>query len=79
MTHSFDRTSTAGTSGIDEMVLQLVVCDILGREVVTLISGQQAAGSHEVRFDAGGLASGVCICRLTQGSFVQTRKMLLMR
>ena len=37
------------------------------------------AGSHEVRFDASGLSSGVYIYRLTAGCFVQTRKLLLLK
>ena len=35
------------------------------------------AGSHEVRFDASGLSSGVYIYRLTAGSFMQTRKLFI--
>jgi hypothetical protein len=57
----------------------LTVFDILGREIATLAKGTMAAGSHRVTFDAGGLPSGVYYCRLTAGSFISTKKMILMR
>ncbi len=59
--------------------VKLVVYDILGREVATLVNERKAAGRYEVKFDGSGLASGVYIYRLTAGSFVQTRKMILLR
>jgi hypothetical protein len=59
--------------------VKLIVYDILGREVATLVNERKAAGRYEVRFDASGLASGVYIYRLTAGSFVQTRKMILLK
>lgn len=59
--------------------VKLVVYDILGREVATLVNERKAVGRYEVSFDASGLASGVYIYRLTAGSFVQTRKMILLK
>jgi hypothetical protein len=44
--------------------VRLAVYDILGREVATLVNSVQPQGSHEVRFDAGELSSGVYIYRL---------------
>ncbi|HEX9655930.1 MAG TPA: T9SS type A sorting domain-containing protein [Bacteroidota bacterium] len=59
--------------------VSLQVFDILGREVRTLLNEQQIAGVHEVTFDANGLASGIYFYRLTAGSFVHTRKLVLLR
>ncbi len=59
--------------------VNLSVCDMLGREVTTLVDEREEAGAHEVRFDASGLSSGVYFCRLKAGDFVQTRKLLLLR
>ncbi len=59
--------------------VRLVVYDILGREVATLVNGRQDAGQHSVRWNASQCASGLYFCRLTAGQFVQTRKMLLMK
>lgn len=62
----------------------LRVYDIVGREVATLLNEEQSEGRHEAIWngkDSHGLsvASGVYIYRLTAGSFVQTRKMNLMK
>lgn len=57
--------------------VSLKVYDLLGNEVATLINEKIAAGEHNVEFDARHLSSGVYLCRLTAGSFSQTRKMIL--
>lgn len=57
----------------------LKLYDFLGREVATLVNEKKAPGTYEVTWDATGLASGVYVYRLTMGSFVETKKMLLMR
>ena len=59
--------------------VKIVVYDILGREVATLVDERQVAGAHTVRFNGAHLASGVYLCRLTAGRFVETRKMLLIK
>lgn len=57
----------------------LAVYDILGRKVAAIAQGTQEPGYHEVKFDGSRLASGLYFYRLTAGSFVQTRKMILVR
>lgn len=57
----------------------LKVYDVLGREVSTLVSGATPAGSHTVRWDASGLASGVYLYRLQAGTFVETKNLLLVK
>jgi len=37
------------------------------------------AGYHQVQFDASKLASGVYLYRMQAGSYVETRKLLLVR
>jgi hypothetical protein len=67
--------------------VRLMVYDLLGREVRMLVSERKPAGVHNVRFDASTLASGVYIYRLQArptdgvlaGTFVQSRKLLLLR
>lgn len=59
--------------------VSLKVFSVDGREVVTLVDGNQSAGEHRVRFDAGDLASGVYLYRLQLGKFAQTRKLMLVR
>ena len=50
-----------------------------GREVKALVNEELKAGSYEATFDAEGLASGVYLYRLQAGSFVNIRRMLLLR
>ena len=57
----------------------LKVYDVLGREVRTLVNEELKAGSYKVTFDASNLASGIYFYKLTAGSFVDTKKMVLMR
>jgi hypothetical protein len=57
----------------------LTVHNLLGQLVSTIVSGEQEAGFHEIKFEAPNLASGVYLYRLEAGKFVQTRKLTLIR
>jgi beta-glucanase (GH16 family) len=57
----------------------LTVFNTLGQQVATLENGEMEAGYHEVRIDGANLPSGVYFCRMQSGSFVETRKLLLLK
>lgn len=57
----------------------LKVYDVLGNDVATLVDEYKDAGRYETTFDASRLASGIYFYRLRAGTFVETRKMLLVR
>jgi len=62
----------------------LKVYDVLGNEVATLVNEEMTAGSYTVPFSANSgngstFASGVYIYRLSAGSFVSTKKLILMK
>lgn len=57
----------------------LKIFDVLGNEIATLVDEFKEAGNHTIDFNAAGLASGVYIYRLMAGSFVETKKMVLLR
>ena len=59
--------------------VRLTVYDILGRPVRVLVSGERQPGVHNVSFDASGLASGTYIYEITSGSFVDRKKMMLIK
>ena len=63
-----------------ELSLVLVkVFDVLGNEVATLVNEEKPIGSYEVKFDAASLPSGIYFYRLQAASFVETKKMVLMK
>jgi hypothetical protein len=59
--------------------VSLKLYNLLGEEVKTLVNEVQEAGYKLVQIDATGLSSGVYFYRLTAGSFVETRKLVLLR
>ncbi len=66
-------------SGVEGSLVQLKVYDALGNEVATLINEEKPAGNYEVDFNASKLSSGIYFYKLQAGSFVDTRKMLLLK
>ena len=59
--------------------VRLSIIDALGREVAVLANSEQVAGTKEAVFNASGLASGIYFYRLQAGSFVQTKKLVLLK
>jgi hypothetical protein len=61
----------------------LKVYNMLGQEVATLVNGPQEAGVYTVSFNTSkgtlGLSSGVYVYRLQAGSFISTKKLVLMK
>jgi hypothetical protein len=75
----FNPETTISFDLLEAGFVELKIFTLLGQEVAALVDGEVSPGSHEVSFDASSLASGVYLYRLTAGSFVETRKMVLMR
>ncbi len=57
----------------------LKIYDVLGNEVATLVNEEKPAGSYEAEFNAAELSSGVYLYKLQTGSFIETKKMLLLK
>jgi len=57
----------------------LKVYDVLGSQVATLVNEEKPVGSYEVEFDATSLSSGIYFYRLQAGSFIKTKKMIIMK
>ncbi len=57
----------------------LNVYGLLGNKIISLINKDLQAGNYDVNFDASNLPSGIYFYRLNSGSFVQTKKMLLLK
>lgn len=58
---------------------RLIVYDVLGQRVRTLLDKHLAAGVHRVEFDSGMLASGIYFYNLTARGYTQTKKMVLIK
>ena len=63
----------------DVRFMTLKVYDVLGSEVAILINEDKPAGTYEVEFDASSLPSGIYFYKLQAGSFVETKKMVLLK
>lgn len=59
--------------------INVVIYDILGREVVSLINEELTAGKYSVTWDASNYPSGLYFYRLTANDFTGTRKMILLK
>ncbi len=61
--------------------VKLVIYDILGRELQTLVNTRQEAGRYDVQFSVNNspLSSGIYFYRLTAGKFIETKKMMLVK
>jgi len=57
----------------------LKIYDVLGNEVATLVNEEKPAGSYEIEFNASKLSSGTYFYQLRAGSFLETKKMILMK
>jgi hypothetical protein len=57
----------------------LKVFDLLGNEIETLVNEEKPAGTYELTWSAASLPSGVYFYQLRAGSFVETKKMMLMK
>jgi hypothetical protein len=59
--------------------VSLNVYDVLGTKIASLVNEEKPAGNYEVDFDAAALSSGIYFYKLQAGSFVETRKMILLK
>jgi len=59
--------------------VSIIVYDITGNKITTLVNEQKPAGTYEVDFDGSNLPSGIYFYQLKTGSFVETKKMILLK
>ncbi len=63
----------------NDILVTLKVYDVLGNEITTLVNEEKPAGEYEVEFDGSGLPSGIYFYRLQADSFIETKKMILIK
>ncbi len=59
--------------------VSMKIYDVLGREVETLVNDMMNPGTYTVQWNAAHMSSGVYFYRLQSGSFVETKKLMLMK
>jgi Secretion system C-terminal sorting domain len=75
----FNPTTNVKFSIIKAGDVKIVVYDIQGREVQTLVNERLNAGTYEVKFDGTMLTSGVYFYKMVSGGFTETKRMLLIK
>jgi len=75
----FNPTTTIEYNLAKQADVKLTVYNTVGQKVATLVNQSQTQGRYSVALDASQFASGIYFYRLEAGSFVQTRKMILMK
>lgn len=63
----------------NEHLVRLIIYDLLGKKVATLVNEQLNPGSYVVEWDATVYPSGAYFYKLTEDEFVITKKMILIK
>lgn len=75
----FNPSSTIKFGIPEAAVVKLEIYNLLGQKVKSLVNEKKSVGFHAVTFDASNLTSGMYIYRIQAGSFVQIKKMTLIK
>jgi flagellar hook assembly protein FlgD len=75
----FNPVTTINFQLPEKNFVTLKIYDVRGNLVTTLISKEMEAGYHNVFWDASGVATGVYFYRFVSGSYVSSKKMVLMK
>jgi hypothetical protein len=63
----------------DDRLVRIKVYNQLGEEIAELVNNYYSAGTYEVEFDGGKLASGLYFYKMDAGAFSNTKKLLLLK
>ena len=75
----FHKGGTDDASASAGGLVKLVVYDVLGQEIATLVNEQLQPDTYEVEFDGTSYSSGIYYYVLMSGDIIETRKMLLIK
>ena len=59
--------------------VELVIYNLIGQKIATLVSEQQEAGLHQVEWNASAFASGIYYYQIKAGEFQDVKKMFLLK
>lgn len=75
----FNPTTTIKYLIAGKNFVTLKIYDVLGNEITTLVNEEKPAGEYEVSFDGSELTSGVYFYQLNSDSYIESKKMILMK
>lgn len=75
----FNPTTKISFTLPSRLFASLKVFDLIGREVVTLVSEELPAGNHSRQWNAANIPSGVYFCRLQASGYIDTKKIILLK
>ena len=75
----FNPTTNIKFSVLQTSLVKIVIFDVTGREVETLVNGNFSSGNYNVSWNANGFTSGIYFYTLQAGSFTETKKMILIK
>ncbi len=75
----FNPSTTIQFAMPKEGRVSIKIYNILGKHIATLIDGFQYAGYHEVTLNLDTYSSGIYFYQMKIGSFLETKKMMLMK
>jgi hypothetical protein len=59
--------------------VRIMIYDVLGKEVETVVNEKKTAGSYEIQWDASKYASGTYFYKIEAGDFIESKKMILIK
>jgi hypothetical protein len=75
----FNASTTIGYTLARNGYIKIIVYDLQGRNVATLVDQYQSKGNYTAHFDASALASGIYYYQMVTDHFSQINKMLLLK
>ena len=75
----FNPTTTIDYTLPEQSMVTITIYDAIGDEIDQIFSGEKAAGSYSVQWNAANYASGIYFYKLAANNFVQVKKMLLLK
>jgi hypothetical protein len=75
----FNPTTTIEYTLPQQSYVNMIIYDIMGREVATMVDGLKNAGRYSVVWNAARYASGVYFCKIMMGDYRSIKKLLLMK
>ncbi len=75
----FNPATTINFSIPVKSIVNLEIYDLLGNKVATLVNEEKSSGNYSVSFDGSSFSSGIYYYRISAGSLVETRKMILLK